>query len=113
MLWNIPDEKLGYMPYDITKSDECIYENVLPYRQSRSALVIQSCKPDPYLNCICIVFENKDCLAIWYLVAEMYSESNNFSNPVFESRSRNRIVLSKRICSDHVKLHISGGQDVC
>ena len=29
----------------------------------------------------------KDCLTIWYLVAEMYSESRNCSNPVFDSKS--------------------------
>ena len=52
--------------YNITKSDERIYENVLPCRQNRSALVIQTCKPAPYLYCICIVFEKKDCLTIWY-----------------------------------------------
>ena len=53
--------------YIITKSDQNIYENVLPCRQNRSALVIQSRKNDPYLSCIYDVFENKDCLTIWYL----------------------------------------------
>ena len=62
--------------YDIiTKSDQNIYENVLPCtgRQNRSTLVIQSRKNDPYLSCIYDVFENKDCLTIYYLVTEMYS----------------------------------------
>ena len=57
----------------ITKSDQSIYENVLSCRQNRSALVIQFRKNDPYLSYIYDVFENKDCLTIWYLVVEMYS----------------------------------------
>ena len=95
------------------QSDRRIYDNILPCRQNKSAFVIHSRKTDLYLSCICVVFENKVCLTICYLVVEMYSESSNFINPVFESRSGNRIVLAKRICSDHVRLHISGGQNIC
>ena len=97
----------------ITKSDQRIYGNILPCRLNRSGLEIHTCKTDLYLSCICVVFENKDCLTIKYLVAKMYSESSNFINPVFESRSRDRIVLAKRICSEHLRHHISGGQNIC
>ena len=76
----------------ISKSNDRVYKNMLPYRQNRPAFVIQSCKTDPYLSCICIVFEKKDCLRLWYLAAEMYSESSNCGNPVFESRSGTKTV---------------------
>ena len=38
--------------WDITKSDRRMYVNVLPCRQNKPGLVMQSRKPDLYLLCI-------------------------------------------------------------
>jgi len=75
-------------------------------------------KTDPFGNICntrylsCIVFENNNCLIIWYAVAKMYSESSNCSDPVIESRSGKRIVLINSTYSDHVRLHYSSEQNV-